>query len=152
MAISRRLIPLTVFRRDAPAGGGRPLHEFAREFDVLDSERREEIALALALLWDSFVDRFGGIDAFQAGPLQDRDDYLQDLTLAAARIRGSASAAGRYYALAPAMFAEYLRLLEGDPSTVEREAMKRIADLIVLGREVRARPRLSSALRRFASD
>ena len=149
-ALSRRLIPLTVSRRDAPAQGRRPLHELAREFDILDAERREEVALALALLWDSFIDRFGGIDAFQELPIQDRDLYLQDLVLASARIRGSASAASRYYALAPAMFVEYLRLLEDDPSTLEREAMKRVADLIVLGREVRGRPRLSSALRRFA--
>lgn len=113
---------------DRPAGRRRRIASLLREFESLDSDKQQEVARALAQLWDSFVEQFGGIDGFLGGDEARRREYIQRLQAAARRMSEAKSSDKGHYYFATAMLALYLRAL-GDGSNEDHD--QRIAGLVV---------------------
>lgn len=158
---TRMVVQLTVYMQRAPqtilqrgsSNGRKPqpsdvetLHEtpdhaqmVLADLDALDPKRRDVVAHNLGLLWDAFLEEFGGVSGFLAEQVVHQDAYLAKLDAAARRMQASkASNAGHHY-VSVALMKEYVsgfRSLSITESMVE--LAHRVASLIDRSRELDA--------------
>jgi hypothetical protein len=98
-----------------------------REFENLHDDKQLEVARALAQLWDSFVEHFGGIEGFLTDEVR-REDYMQRLETAARRMRNAIGSEKGHYFFATAMLTHYLRALYDGSNEHDNQ---RLANLVV---------------------
>ncbi len=92
-------------------GGLGRIDVLLRDFEGLHDDKQLEVARALAQLWDSFIEHFGGIEGFLTGDGARRGDYIQRLETAAQRMRNAIGSEKGHYFFATAMLTHYLRAL-----------------------------------------
>jgi hypothetical protein len=110
--------------------------------DALPEQSRSEVAVWLALLWDAFLQQFGGLDGWLALDEAERGAYVDGLKGSAARI-GGAGPRG-HLALAPALMARYASGFVGKPDAAAKAAADKAVALIELGRTLRGSARVAN--------
>jgi hypothetical protein len=125
--------------------------EVMQEFNALEQPKQDEVALALFLLWESFIARFGGIDGLHTN-IEISKEYLLELVESVARMRARGGP-NSFYALAPALMAQYVScfLYPDDPPLQPMESAK-VAQMIDRGRQLRARPPQTPLSRLFKPE
>ncbi len=112
--------------------------------DALPEQGRSEVAVGLALLWDAFLQQFGGLDGWLALDEAARRAYLDGLRGSAARMTGAGPGPRAHLALAPALMARYVSGFAARPDAGAKAAADRAVTLIELGRTLR-RPARAAA-------
>jgi hypothetical protein len=127
-------------RADAPPDQQR-LESLTTELGSLTEEERGGVARGLAMLWDAFVGRFGGLDGFLSVDQQQRDGYVSELRSAVDRMSKVPALTASRYSLSPAVMLLYLeRIASQDRSETARRFGNATAQLIERGRQLRSRP------------
>ncbi len=112
--------------------------------DALPEQSRSEVAVGLALLWDAFLQQFGGLDGWLALDEAERRAYVDGLKGSAARIGGAGSGARSHLGLAPALMARYASGFLGKPDDAAKAAADKAVALIELGRTLRGPARTTN--------
>ena len=116
------------------------LQALLTEIRQLNAEQTAGLARALAILWDRFVGRFGGLDSLllQADAAE-RAAYFAELQSAADEMGKSEALMRSRYALSPRLMLAYLQALSrGDNTAAAREFGEAVATLIDQGGKLRA--------------
>lgn len=74
---------------------------------ALAPDRRAKVALALAMLWQAFGQRFDGLDGFLAADRKTQDRYIEDLEALGWRIQRARDTAQAHYLIAVEAMAAY---------------------------------------------
>jgi hypothetical protein len=115
------------------------LRDLITEIDQLNAEQRAGAARGLAMLWEAFGGRFGGIDGFLEADAAQRGSYIAELRSAAAKMNLSDALARSHYALSPRLMAAYLDALSGRlRTTTALELARAVVTLIDQGSKLRA--------------
>lgn len=109
-------------------------------FEGLTGQEREQVAVALALLWSAFLDRFRSVDAFRRLEPREREAYFRDLDLAAGRMAPHQHGPKGYYYFAVLSMLCYTRGLVQEASEPAVILSTRISRAIEAGRNA-ARPK-----------
>jgi hypothetical protein len=108
-----------------------------RDYESLGGDRQAEVARALAQLWDSFVEHFGGIEGFLTGDEARRGDYIERMETAARRMRTAMGSEKGHYFFATAMLTHYLRILyEGAHGRDDQQIANVVVTLVDRGRQL----------------
>jgi hypothetical protein len=108
------------------------------EFEALEVQKQEATARNVALLWDCFVEEFGGISGFLSASETEKDDYLDKLSAAAQRMEAGRNSAAGYHFVSVVLFELYVSFFHGRKA--HRSAIvlsERVAELIDEGRKLR---------------
>jgi hypothetical protein len=108
------------------------------DFEALDVQKQEATARNVALLWDCFVEEFGGISGFLSASETEKDDYLDKLSAAAQRMEVGRNSAAGYHYVSVVLFELYVSFFHGRKA--HRSAIvlsERVAELIDEGRKLR---------------
>jgi hypothetical protein len=110
------------------------------EFEALETAKQTATARNVALLWDCFVEEFGGVSGFLAATSTEQNHYLEKLDAAAQRMEvGRYSAVGYHY-VSVVLVKLYVTYLHGQNSAPSAIALSsRVAMLINDGRVIRAK-------------
>ncbi len=88
-----------------------PEHPLLTQVHALSPQQDRELACAVSMLWDNFVDELGGVDELRARDEAEQTGFIRLMEAAAQRIRGNAPAEKAHYALAPELMALYVDAL-----------------------------------------
>jgi hypothetical protein len=108
------------------------------DFEALEPQKQEATARNVALLWDCFVEEFGGISGFLSASETEKDDYLDKLSAAAQRMEAGRNSAAGYHYVSVVLFELYVSFFHGRKA--HRSAIvlsERVAELIDEGRKLR---------------
>jgi hypothetical protein len=110
------------------------------DFEALDVQKQDATARNVALLWDCFVEEFGGISGFLSASETEKDDYLDKLAAAARRMEAGRFSAAGYHYVSVVLFELYVSFFHGRKA--HRSAItlsERVAELIDEGRKLRVK-------------
>lgn len=116
------------------------LEKLRIELEHFSDEQQTGAARGLAMLWDAFVGRYGGLDPFRNVGGEQRQAYLAELQQAADAMTANPALVKSRYAISPALMVLYLEALAGeDASEPARRFGEAVAALIDHGRALRTR-------------
>jgi hypothetical protein len=137
----RRVGATRLFKRSTTSDqeGEARLRDLLTEIDQLNAEQRAGAARGLAMLWEAFEGRFGGLDGFLGADAAQRGSYIAELRSAAAKMDQSEALARSRYALSPRLMTSYLDVLSRRlRTTTAREFARAVVTLIEQGSKIRA--------------
>jgi hypothetical protein len=105
--MAERAVSMTHHWPQQPA----PDHPLLTQIRGLSPQQDRELACAVSMLWDSFVDELGGVDELRTRDEAEQTGFIRVMQAAAQRIRGTAPAGKAHYALAPELMALYVDAL-----------------------------------------
>jgi hypothetical protein len=109
------------------------------EFENLTRDQQDKVAKSLALLWDAFIDLFGGVSAFQATSLVEQQAFTKKLDTAARRMEVARGSDAAFHYVTVELMRQYVSFLQigsKDPRAIILAGM--VAPLIDQGRRINA--------------
>lgn len=109
------------------------------EFENLTREQQDKVAKSLALLWDAFIDLFGGVSAFQTASLVERQAFTKKLDTAARRMEIARGSDAAFHYVTVELMRQYVSFLQigsKDPRAITLAGL--VAPLIDQGRRANA--------------
>jgi hypothetical protein len=109
------------------------------DFDNLSGDHQQKVAKSLALLWDAFIDVFGGVSAFQAASPTEQKAYIGKFDAAARRMEAARGSEAAFHYVTVELMRHYIGFLQtgsGDPKAIT--LARAVAPLIDLGRRLDA--------------
>jgi hypothetical protein len=119
--------------------GSDRLEALLAEIGEFSAEQRSSVARGLAMLWEAFVGRFGGLDGFMDSDSADRSAYLQSLQSSVEKMNENEALVRSRYSVSPKLMSLYLdSLLRRDRTVVAQRFGLAIATMIDDGESLRA--------------
>jgi hypothetical protein len=116
------------------------LEALLAEIRDFTGEQRSSVSRGLAMLWEAFVGRFGGLDGFIQADSAARAAYLQSLQSSVDKMNENEALKRSRYSVSPKLMSLYLdSLLRRDRAVVARELALAVATMIEDGEKLRAR-------------
>jgi hypothetical protein len=122
---------------------GRNESPFGASLDLiarLDPAQRIAVARGLAMLWEAFVGRFGGLAGFIEADGAVQAAYFGEMRAAAEKMSKSNALVSSRYSLSPALMATYLEALaRGDSTAAARQFGQAVIVMLEQGAKLRSR-------------
>lgn len=116
-----------------------PAFAILGELDELAPEKQVATARNVALLWDCFVEEFGGVAGFLASGATEQAEYLDKLEAAASRMEAGRGTPVAYHYVSVVLIKLYVESFRTKRATAGAIALSgRVAALINQGRIIRA--------------
>jgi hypothetical protein len=116
-----------------------PAFVILAEFDALDPDKKVATARNIALLWDCFVEEFGGVSGFVSADVTEQTEYLEKLDAAASRMEVGRGTPVAYHYVSVVMIKLYVESLHSRKADGGAIALANyVAALVNQGRLIRA--------------
>lgn len=116
-----------------------PVLVLLADLDALDPKKQGSAARNLALLWECFVEEFGGISGFQEASDVQKSAYLAKLEAAALRMEAGRGTDAAYHYVSVALMGLYVSFFQNGRADAAAVALSnQVAALINRGRQIRA--------------
>jgi len=110
------------------------------EFDALDPDKKIATARNIALLWDCFVEEFGGVSGFVEAGVAEQTEYLDKLDAAASRMEVGRGTPVAYHYVSVMMIKLYVESFHSGKADRGAIALaNHVAALVNQGRIIRAK-------------
>ncbi|WP_445503141.1 hypothetical protein [Microvirga sp. G4-2] len=109
------------------------------ELENLTRDQQDKVAKSLALLWDAFIDLFGGVSAFQTASLIEQQAFAKRLDTAASRMKAARGSDAAFHYVTVELMRQYVSFLQvgsKDPRAIVLAGT--VAPLIDQGRGINA--------------
>lgn len=111
------------------------------DLQSLPCEQHHKVAHSLALLWDAFIDVFGGVSAFQAASPIEQQAYVGKLETAARRMEAARGSDAAFRYVTVELMRQYVSFLQTGSKDPNAIALARaVAPLIDRGRSINEGP------------
>lgn len=116
-----------------------PAFQVLAEFAALEQDKQVATARNVALLWDCFVEEFGGVSGFLDAGSPDQSDYLEKLSAAAERMEAGRGTPVAYHYVSVVLMKLYVESFHNRTSNRGAIALSaQVAALVNQGRVIRA--------------
>ncbi|WP_150117733.1 hypothetical protein [Microvirga vignae] len=82
------------------------------EFEKLSRDQQDKVAKSLALLWDTFIEVFGGVSGFQTASPIEQQAYIERLSTASRRMEVARGSDVAFHYVTVELMRQYVSFLQ----------------------------------------